>query len=183
MKYLSVCCLVILTLLLGSCSTVRVNQDYRPGTNFQLYRSYQWQKPAPSKSEDMRVQNPLLHERLQLAINSGLNARGMFPGAPDFLVTYNYRIETRIQSDPYYSSVGYGYSRHYRYSGIGFATGGYVRQYDVGILVIDFYDARTGALIWRGTGSEIVSSNPTPQKTTEFVNRMVSSILAQFPPL
>ncbi|WP_136798676.1 MULTISPECIES: DUF4136 domain-containing protein [Desulfosediminicola] len=183
MKNMLVCCLAAFALLLGGCSTVRVNQDYKPGTNFSQYRSYHWQQPAASTSEDMRVQNPLLHERFQQAINAGLAGRGLFPGAPDFLVTYNYRIETRIQSEPYSTSVGYGYGRSYRYSGVAFGTGGMIRQYDVGILVIDFYDARTGALIWRGTGSEIVSSNPTPEKTTEFVNKMVSSILSQYPPI
>lgn len=182
MKRLLVCCFAVFALVLAGCSTVRVNQDYRPGTNFSQYRSYQWQQPAPSRSEDMRVHNPLLDERFQQAINAGLAGRGLFPGAPDFLITYHYRIETRIESDPYTTSFGYGYGRHYRYSGVGFGTGGAIRQYDVGILVIDFYDAGNGSLIWRGTGSEVVSSNPTPEKTTEFVNRMVSSILAQYPP-
>lgn len=179
----SVFCLVVLfALVAGGCSTVRVSQDYKPGTNFNMYRSYQWQKPAPSRSEDMRVQNPLLHERIQLAINAGLTGRGFFQGAPDFFVTYHYRIQTRIESDPYDTSVGFGYGRYHRYGGMAFGTGGTIRQYDVGILVIDFYDARNGALLWRGTGSEIVSGHPTPEKTTDFVNRLVSSILAQFPP-
>lgn len=184
MKTLLAYIIVLLVLLAGGCSRVQVSQDYRSGADFSRYRMYQWQTGEQPESADMRVSNPLLHERFQQAINGLLLSRGYYQGVPaDFLVGYSYRIQTRLESDPYDSRVGFGYGRYDRYGGVGFRTGGTVRQYDVGILVIDFSDARTGELIWRGTGSERVGTHSTPEDTTTYVNRMVYAILQQFPPL
>lgn len=175
--------LVAFILLFSGCSKVQVSQDYKPGSNFAGYRQYQWKAMAPVSSEDARVANPLLHERFRQNIDQGLAQRGFAFGAPaDFLVNYTYSIQTRLESDYSGSSVGFGAGSHYRYSHIGFGTGVGVRQYDVGVLVIDIYDIPAGKLVWRGTGTEIVGTHSTPEETSAFVYRMVNAILAQFPP-
>ncbi|WP_136808661.1 DUF4136 domain-containing protein [Desulfosediminicola flagellatus] len=175
--------IIVVLLLLTGCSKVQVSQDYRAGMDFSQYRQYQWKTVSIEPADDIRVNNPLLHERFRQAIDSALLRRGFVVGAPaDFLITYTYSIQARLESDPVGTTFGFGVGRHHRYSEIGYGTGNIVRQYDVGILAVDVIDVPSGTLAWRGTGSEIVTTHSTPEATTAFVYRMVDSILAQFPP-
>jgi hypothetical protein len=57
-----------------------------------------------------------------------------------------------------------------------------IRQYEEGTLVIDFVDAASRKLVWRGTGSGALESEPTPEETTRGIDRAVAKILEQFPP-
>lgn len=174
--------LVLLLILLGGCSSVRVSQDYRPGVDFTRYASYGWMQ-SEAVSSDIRVNNPLLQERFYQAIGRELGVRGLVASAPpDMLVRFTYTITTRVESDPMSTSVGYGVGRNHRYGGIGIGTGVDIRQYDVGLLVIDLYDRVTGQLLWRGNGTETVKTHRSPEEVTAFVNRMVGSIMAQLPP-
>jgi len=176
--------LLLLLMVTAGCSTIEVNQDYRLGTNFSRYHTYGWKVPASRHSADVRVNNPLLQERFYNAINQILAARGFTFSTrhPDFLVSYDYSISTRLESVPDGSPVRFGYSRYYPYGGVGFETVPVIQQYDVGTLAIDIYDSPTGGIIWRGTGSQIVTTPATPQESVASVFRMVSRILAQFPP-
>lgn len=171
-------------LLLAGCSPVQVGQDYRLGADFSGYHTFGWRTVVPKHSSDIRVNNPLLQERFRGTINKILVAQGYSFSSikPDFLVSYDYSIATKLESVPDGTAVGFGFGRYYRYGGIGFGAMTDIRQYDVGTLVIDFYDGATGAMIWRGTGSQIVTTQSTPQDSIAFVDGMVGSILAQFPP-
>lgn len=100
----------------------------------------------------------------------------------DFVVSYNYSIQTRLESEPFRPSVGFGFGRYYNYGAIGVGTDIGVSQYDVGVLVIDFSDARSGEPLWRGTGTQLATTHTTPEEASAFVYRMVDDVLAQFPP-
>lgn len=183
MKRFTVIALLSVMLLLGGCSTVQVSQDYRPGNDFSRFHTYRWQAVTQAESVDVRVSNPLLQERFRQAIDGTLAVRGYTQAASaDFLVSYNYSIQTRLESERFSTGVGYGWGRYDNFGGIGISTGVGVRQYDVGVLVIDFFNGSTGEPVWRGTGTELVTTHSTPDATTAFVYRMVDSVLAQFPP-
>ena len=175
---------IIIVLLLAGCSTVRVSQDYRADLDFSWYRSYNWKAVEGREPANIRLDNPLLHERFYRAIDGVLVARG-YPRQenPDFLVNYSFSVESRIETVPYGPRFGYSFGRRYRYHEYGFAD--YyteINQYEVGILAVSFYDAPSGTLIWRGIGSERMDMHSTPEEITAFVGRLVSAVLAQFPP-
>jgi hypothetical protein len=176
--------ILLFLLFIAGCGKVQVRQDYRPGSDFSGYKSYRWQQVAMPDSEDARETNPLLHERLRVAINRGLMTRGLVPDEPgDLLVSYSYTIQTRIEQDPYDTHVGFGFGRHTRYGGVGWGTGGSVVQYDVGTLVIDLTEPGTGRLLWRGTGFDRLPDYSTPEKNIALINKLVAAILDQFPPV
>ena len=174
---------VMAVALLAGCSRVTVSQDYQVGLDVSRLHSYRWQQAPPASSADPRANSPLLHERFRQAIDSALQAKGFVqgPGA-DFLVRYDYAVERRVESEPVQPYFGLGFSRHLHYGVIGFGTDFGVRQYDVGVLVIDFSDARSGAPLWRGTASQLATMHTTPEAGSAFVQRMVDEVLAQFPP-
>ena len=88
-----------------------------------------------------------------------------------------------MESEPIDTRVGFGYGTYGRRGGIGIGTGTSVRQYDQGTLVIDFIDAATEQLVWRGTGSDRLYNQLTPEETTSKVNNLVKKIMEQYPPL
>jgi len=172
-----------ITLMLAGCSSVQVSQDYRLDTDFAKYRSYEWQAiDTGPESDNIRLNNPLLHERFHQAIDRILASRG-YPRqtTADFLVSYTYSVETRLESYPYGSHVGMGFARRHRFGGFDYGDVD-IDQYYVGILAINFYDAVSKTLIWRGLGSERVDMHATPEETTAFVDKLVTAVLSQFPP-
>jgi Domain of unknown function (DUF4136) len=67
----------------------------------------------------------------------------------------------------------------WRWGGFGETTT-QVENYPVGSLVLDFYDARTKQLIWRGVSSEALSNNP--EKNEKKLDKAVDKMLEHFPP-
>jgi hypothetical protein len=181
----------IIIAIVGACSGIRVSQDYDPSTNFDSYRTFAWAPEPPQKSGDVLIDSPFMDRRIRNAIETTLKSKG-YPkaeaGKPDFLVTYQLVVRPQVEVNtvgPAFGWGGYpygywGYPYPY-WGGIDYTT--YVNQYDVGTLIIDFTDAETHQLFWRGVGSRRVYQQSTPEKTTEVVNRTVAEILAQYPPL
>ncbi len=169
-----------LMLLASACSSVTVNHDYDPEKDYTVYRSYAW-LPEESAISDTRTDNDLVANRVHKAIDGTLAEKGYVKsdGTPDFYITYHILTDKKLQArtiNSYYGHYGYGY-------GIGM-TGGdtYISEYEVGTLVIDIADAKKKELIWRGSGSSRLSSDPTPEKTTKLINEAVTAVLANFPP-
>lgn len=168
---------------LTGCSGVIVSQDYNTATDFSSFQTYGWLIKDKPDSPDIRVHNPLLQSRFSDAINFTLQQRGYrFSERPGFLVTYDYSIKSKIQSDNFGTGFSMGYGGRRNYGAFGFGANTVIHQYDVGILVIDIYNAQSDDMIWRGTGTEIVTRHSTPEALTASVNKFVQQILAQFPP-
>ncbi|HBT96497.1 MAG TPA: hypothetical protein DEB25_02040 [Desulfobulbaceae bacterium] len=166
------------TVLLAACSPVRVSQDYLPSTDFATIHSYGWRFSPPPVSPDPRITDPLLRQRFHDAIDQTLNERGFQrTERPDILVDFTYSIISRLDSDQFGFSFG-----GYRDYGAFYGSAPIIEQYDVSLLYIDIYDASGKQLLWRGRGSEILTTYKNPAELTAAVNRMVAAILARFPP-
>jgi hypothetical protein len=192
MKQLSI---VLAMFILSSCSTIRVSQDYEISTNFNRYRTFTLVPGTSRITGDVLMDSPLMEKRIRNAVENSMNEKGyskVTDTRSDFFVTYQLVVRTRIEADPIppFGVGGYPYGyRRYRYpywgspywNGWGYET--YVRQYEEGTLIIDFMDSKTQTLFWRGTGSRRLSQLSSPEKVTEWVDRIVTEILAQYPPL
>ncbi len=175
--------LLLLWVVVAGCSSIQVSQDYDTKMHFPKLDTYAWKSPAKKTHDDIRENNPLLHKRFYENIDRVLMGKGYTrKNNPDFLIDYEYSIKTKIHSEPYTTGFGFGIGPRYRYSGIGISTAPNIDQYDIGMLAINVYDAESEMLLWRGMGSEELSSHPTPEQTSEMVMRLVEAILAQFPP-
>ena len=188
---------LLIIVFIGACSGLQVKQDYDLSADFGHYRTFAWAPDPSQKSVHILIDSPLMDRRIRSAIERTLKSRG-YPiagaGRADFLVTYQLVVESRIEVKNVGPALGWGGypfgHRGFPYGYWGFPYpywGGidsrtYVDQYDVGTLIIDFTDAETRRLFWRGIGERRVSPQSTPEKTTEMVNRTVAEILAQYPP-
>ena len=174
-----------LVVLLSSCATVQVGQDYDTTYPFGEAKTFGWSnRPIHEKSGLLR-DDELLANRFKGAIEEVLTKRGYRQVAhPALLISYSYTIKSMLQTDPFDSrfGFGYGYGRYGYHQNIGIDAWSTIRQYDQGKLAIYISSAQTGHLLWKGTGTKEVFSPSDPDQITRDVYEMVEAVLAQFPP-
>jgi hypothetical protein len=161
-----------------------VNYDYDKEADFSSYKTYAWvaqRQAAAGNARQAQVQDQLFVKRLRSAANSQLEAKGYTINTedPHFVVVHHLGIENKTQITDW----GYSYGPHYGgvYGG-GWGSDVSVSNYEEGTLILDFYDFSTKQLVWRGTATKALSSNPDPDKADAVVNEVVEKMLQNFPP-
>lgn len=170
-----------LLLVAAGCGTsIQTNYDYDTNANFDQYRTYDWiplPQPEPGSARQAAQRNDLLDKRIKNHVNAQLEERGMTidADAPDMLVIYHVGVQDKVQVTDW----GYRYSDYY------WGWGGReidVYNYEEGTLILDFVDASTQNLVWRGAGSVALGSNTNPEKQDELVRKVVGKIMSKYPP-
>jgi hypothetical protein len=185
-----------LALLTGlSACAPKVNVEQRANVNFSRYRTFDFADTEVKTDGD---QNPLLRssitqDRIKQAIASELSKRGLrqVENSPDFLVTTHTFVEkaerTVYDTQP---AAGYAYPYSVGYRGRflpinygywyspAYYSAPRTEQYREGTLVIDFIDARTNNLVWRGSVADPVDD--AGRLGSEF-SKNAKEILDKFP--
>ncbi len=168
----------VLLLAAGGCSSFTVDTDYEPGTDFRKYTTWSWfAGPKPSGSG----LDGLTEGRIRAALESQLPKHGLAKGtegATDLLVAYNVSVTQRLEVTPTTMYYGYGWGHGY----VGSSYGGEVRTYDEGTLIVDFIDAKTKSLIWRGTARGTVYRESSPEERQARIQEAIAGILERYPP-
>ena len=158
---------------------VRVGQDYEPQTDFSRYKSFDWAAVPQEKAGESSWGSPFVAKRVHAAVESFLIQNG-YPkssdGKPDFLVNVQLTVIKMVEVDRSWE----GGPGHRMFGDSAFET--VITEYDEGTLIIDFLDAGTQRLFWRGTGTRRINHSSSPQKSADTINRWVSEILKQYPP-
>jgi nucleotidyltransferase/DNA polymerase involved in DNA repair len=190
--------LAVSALLPAAAMGQKVTYDYDRGADFTRLRTYAL-KDSPTKKttteETTTYDNPLVQERINAAVASQLESRGMRRGEehPDVYVVARQTFETQKNYtvyNPY--GWGWGYSPYgWGWSGYSWGWGGFgwdpgytdiqVRDIIVGTLTIELEDAATGELLWRGVGVKRVHTHSSPTHRDERVIRGVAKIFKNFP--
>lgn len=162
--------LVILIFIIGlaSCSSMLVNTDYDPSYDFSKLKTYYW-VPNPT----IREQNRLFEKHFQKIMGEKLAEKGITLDEtnPDFLIAYYGNVQRKIDVQNW----GYRYP--------GWYGGLEVYQYDEGTMVVDFVDAKTKDLIYRGTvKAEVNRGSMDAEKRQKRITEAVEKILKNFPP-
>ena len=58
-----------------------------------------------------------------------------------------------------------------------------VQQYTEGTLIVDFVDANSKQMFWRGVATGAVDPNATPKKREKRIKEGVAKLLEKFPPV
>ncbi len=179
--------------------TPRVNVEQTANVNYGQYRTYDWADTDVKTSGDKNplLKDPIAQDDIRQAIDQQLAARGIrrVDADPSFYVSTHFYVEkderqvlnAPVGPGPYaypyqvgyrgrFLPVNYGswYSPGY-YQGY---QGTHTEHYREGTLVVDFIDAKTNNLFWRGSLADPVN-NPA-QLGTEF-STAAKQILAKFP--
>lgn len=174
--------LVIIALIMTSCSSVNVAADYDKKVDFNAYKTFAFFKTGIDKAEI----SDLDKRRILRAIEAELMAKGFTKSEnPDMLVSIFTKSQQRV--DVYNNSWGNG---GWGWGGYGYGYGpgwgwGWNNQPQVststeGTLFIDFIDAEKKELVWQGMGTGYL---PTKMdKKDERIKEFVSKMMEKYPP-
>jgi hypothetical protein len=171
---------------LAACSTttqVQTHINADASVNYGKYRTFAFSPPTTTLAR----MNPAARATVQSALTSGLAAQGITPSStPDFVIVYHVTTADR-SSVQEYNQWQYGFDKVNDGTGAGsfYTYGAFMgneiseTQYTQGTFIVDFVDARTRKMFWRGTSMGRVG---TLQKNEQELTTGVSQMLAQFPP-
>ena len=177
MKTLCAFIIVCLMALTMGCSPIyNVKYDYDTKTDFASLKTYDW-LPIPAKADIDRLNV----ERIKKAVDAQMAAKGLkkAPNNPNFLIASHVGKKEKVRI----ADWGYGYGPYGRYwGGYGGSRGVDVYKYEEGSLILDFVDAKSKKLIWRGSAKAQISTDKTPEKREKLIVEAVQKILEKFPP-
>ena len=164
----------LVALLLPACASVQVRSDYDVEADFSSLGTFALVE-RPGREARQRRPIPLVEGRLARSTRSELEGKGFRSvpvGSADFLVEIHTAVREKVVV-----SHSYAYPRRWR-RGWGWGATR-VHRYREGSVVIDVIDRRSRRVIWRGL-AEGAFTKPDP--SAEDVGRVVSKLLAEFPP-
>ena len=158
-----------------SCTIYGVKYDYDQQANFAELKTFDWMQ-IPENADI----NNLILQRVKNAVNSELKAKGLMMSSndPDFLIAKHLGKKDKV----HVADWGYGYGSYGRYGGYWGGSGISAYQYEEGFLILDFVDAKSKELIWRGSAKAVVENVNTPEKSEKIINAAVKEILKKYPP-
>lgn len=167
--------ILVILILLTSCSTIKVAADYDTSADYSQYKTFAFYKKGIEKVDI----SDLDKRRIIRAIEAELLAKGMtISEKPDIVVNIFAKSTKKVTIHNNYYYGGYYYWRPYYY---GPNYGTYISQYEEGTLFIDFIDNTKKEMVWQGIGKGALKMSNAMEKD-ENVKEFVKLILAQYPP-
>ena len=173
---------VCLASLFSACETVTVTTDHDPSATFAKYKSYTL--APPRKGETL---SPSSEAALRDSLRTELAARGISEAPAnkaDLDIVRHVFIQQKTSVQQYtdwgYYHAGvwpYGYGYYGMWPGAP-TTYTMVDQYHEGTMILDFVDARTKRLVFRGTGQAVVGG---PESNAEKIRQGVRKMMEGYP--
>jgi hypothetical protein len=178
MKKLKIAPVLLLVIILSSCTSVRVATDYDREADFSSYTSYAFYKPGIDQAEISTLDK----KRILRAINSELAAKGLNKNeSPDLLVSIFTQERQRVDvyNDYYGWGWGWGWGWNPYWNG---GWGNTVSTSTEGSLFIDLIDAKKNELVWQGIGTAQLITSGNVDKKEKRIREIVQKILMKYPP-
>jgi Domain of unknown function (DUF4136) len=173
---------IALTCIFSACETVSVTTDYDHAANFAKYKTYAL--TPPNRGETM---SPTSEAAVRDALRAELASHGLIEAPAkkaDLDIVRHVFVQEKI-SVQQWTDWGYGYHGGWPYSfgHYGMWMGAPmtytdVNQYNEGTMILDFVDARTKKLVFRGVGKAVVGG---PESNAGKIREAVSKIVAAYP--
>lgn len=172
MKAAPIICIASLIVLVLGCVTTSVNYDYDKEYDFSTFKTYDWMTTPQSVRTD-----EFLLKRVKSALSRELSAKRttLAPENPDFLVALHGSRESKVQVTDW----GYSYGRFGGPIGVPRID---VNQYEQGTLIVDFVEAKTKQMVWRGIASRVLEPDLAPEDKERLINEAVTEMMKNFPP-
>ena len=169
----AICVLICIGLIAGCASIYGIKYDYDPQTDFSKYKTYDWMA-VPVKAN----MNEFVVERVKNAVDAELGAKGLKRDSqhPDFLIAEHLMKKDTVEINEW----GYDYGPYWDEWRTDHEISS--SSYEEGMLILDFVDAGTKKLLWRGSAKSDIQWVDTPQKSESLINKAVQKILQKYPP-
>ena len=162
------CLSFLMSLIIVSCSSIRVSNDFDSQVDFSNYKTYAFSKKGIDKAQI----NDLDKKRILKAIEVELSSIGFRKNAikPDVIVSIFTGSDEQINVYNSQSYFGYGWGPWYDFN---------YNSTTRGVLYIDIVDNIKNQLVWQGVGKGYISENNS--KKEEQIKAFVNKILLQYP--
>jgi hypothetical protein len=168
----------LVAVTVAGCAPLRVNALQWPGADFGRYRTFTWGSEDRLSTGDPRLDNnEIFRARVQRAVERELQPRGWeraTGAAADVVLHVHAHIDQQIEANTI--------DRDRRdltaceHGGCG------PRVYEAGTLLLDFVDARTQRVAWRGWAEGSLDAVIDDQARLEqMIDEAVAKILARLP--
>lgn len=169
---------LLLSALVACSSGPQYQQDYRPDTDFGVYRSYDW------RATRSQLVPQLSDERLRRLASQALLAIGYQRDteSPDILISIN--VLSRLGSSRGDKSVGISVGLpvgNRGQVGLGGSKNLPSEGKQEGVLLVDIYDTRQDRLIWRGSAQGIAMRQFELGREDQ-LRSILEQLLGRFPP-
>jgi hypothetical protein len=172
---------------LAACNTIPVTTDYNPGLSVASCHTYAFaQEHVANVDQQAAFANPLNAERLRVAIESNLAAKGIQRASDrssaDCVV--GYAMGTRQVFDDFYGGWGPGWG--YGWGGWGRPGFGGAWGYDGPTvrnetrITVDLFDAKSHKPIWHAAASQSVSDLTGPNAEAK-ISAATAAIFTKLP--
>ncbi|WP_343485549.1 DUF4136 domain-containing protein [Allomuricauda sp. d1] len=163
-------------LVLASCNSIKnlkTAVEYDKQANFASYNSYKFDKELSYSdthdnysSENQRTFENAIHDQLR---RKGLEETE----TPNLYVNF-FVVDTQESKSITHTSY-----RSQRYGGMSHVDT-YIKNYELGTLVIDLIDVSSKKLVWRGLANGVITGKQKDMQRT--INEAVRAILSKYPP-
>jgi len=169
--------LLLITLILSSCSSIKVFSDYDRNIDFSNYETFAYFKPEIDKVDI----SDLDKRRILMALDSEMNLKGLSKSeTPDLLIGFTTKAKEQI-----YVNTGnnFGWGWGWGFNPWFWGNGGYnsVSTRTEGTLYVNIIDAATKQLIWQGKGRGGI--NEFMKNRDERISLFIHEIIENYPPL
>lgn len=148
------------------CASFEVISDYRDDEDFSVLKTFAWLQA--SKSENVMQINV---ERVKNAVDTKLKEKGfrLTEDGPDFLIALYGGREHKIDVTTFWEGYMEGEEEQ-------------IRNYEEGLIILDFLDSKSKKKIWRGEARGEFSPEWSQEKQKKIINEAVDKLLKNFPP-
>jgi hypothetical protein len=170
--------LLATVLFLTACSTVSVTTDFDHSASFSQYHTY----TLVPGSQQISL-SPSVEAALRDSLRTNLARHGISETSENAdlhvvrHVSAKEKLSVHQSTDWGYAGMPYGYGYYGMWAGAP-RTYTDVSQYTEGTLILDFVDAKTQKLVFRGIGTGTISD---PETNAERVKEAVEKIVKDFP--
>jgi hypothetical protein len=169
---------IIYMVMSGCGPSIKIGYDYDTEKDFASYETYDY-----LTTPDNTQMKELVLKRIKQALDRELSARGLkySEDQPDLLIA----MHSNVQSNLAVTGWGYSYGPYTVYwSSWGYhgAYGLQTREYNKGTLIVDFVDAKSREMVWRGIAQSALPEIPRSEQIEKIVNEAVSGIMKNYPP-
>lgn len=172
--------LCLISGLMGCSSSISINHDFDRDADFASYKTFDWIEAPTAVMGSARAaqqRNSLLDKRVKTAVERELSAKGFQKESdnPDLLLVYHTGVQDKVEV------TDWGYRYSYDYWGYG-GRDISVYNYQQGTLIVDLIEAKTMELVWRGSATKALETNPTPEQVEKTLNEAIARMFQRYPP-
>lgn len=163
-------------LVMASCNSIKnlkTAVEYDKEANFDSYGSYKFDKELSYSDthDNYSGQNQRAFEN---AIHDQLRKKGL-----EETETPNLHVNFFVVDTQESKSITHTSYRNQRYGGMAHVDT-YIKEYELGTLVIDLVDVSSKKLVWRGLANGVITGKQKDMQRT--INEAVKAILSKYPP-